>query len=159
MRYLPVPAFLLVLLLPVLVLAQDEPSTVVDLGPVIDTLVAFAVAALTALASYGVHYLRRKLGIELDDAARNALNNALYRGIEYAAGFAGGLIPRNIDARNALIAEASNYVIRSTPDALARFGITPERLRELIEARLGMMPHEDEPDGEPDVGDAAPGAA
>lgn len=136
MRRLYAPTFFVLFLFPAVAFAQDAPSTVIDLGPLIEALLALAAAAITAFAGFGVRYLQRKLGIALDEDSRRALMNALNRGVDFALNRAGGLLPREIDARNALVAEAANYVIRSTPDALARFGITPERLREMIEARL-----------------------
>ena len=41
-----------------------------------------------------------------------------------------------VELRNAAVAAAVSYVIQSVPGALARFRITPERLADMVRARL-----------------------
>jgi hypothetical protein len=78
--------------------------------------------------------------VKLDESSRQALEGALHKGATWALGKARDATSKvDVHTKNAAIAMAANYVVSSTPDALARFGITPDRLKELVEARVSEI--------------------
>lgn len=77
------------------------------------------------------------INVKLDENSRKALEGALEKGATWALGKARDATSKiSVQTKNAAVAMAANYVIASTPDALARFGVTPDRLKELVEARV-----------------------
>ena len=80
----------------------------------------------------------RKLKLGADNEVRAYLERALASGVNYAANRAReqGQDLSTIDVRNTTVREAVSYVVAHTPDALARFNVTPDALAELVRARL-----------------------
>lgn len=108
------------------------------LGLTLIELVAAALAALlVGLAVRGLRWLGLAVEHEHRDALERAIRAGLGHGIERAAGGALARL-REPPTRQAAVAEAAAYVLRSTPDALARFGIGPQRLAEMVAARLAI---------------------
>ncbi|WEV89364.1 hypothetical protein H10PHJ05_63 [Aeromonas phage HJ05] len=112
---------------------------VVDLGPLVELLVSFLLVGLMAVVTFGVKYLKRRIGLadgEMDAQVRDYLETALHNGLRYAVGKA---VPSTIavNGSNAkVIADAASYVAKAVPDALTRFDLTPDKLEQMLEARL-----------------------
>jgi hypothetical protein len=137
-------AALLVALAPLPALADAAGvNTAVDLS----TLASGVIAALGATAlwvgravtSALIGYLAQKTKLELDDHTRAYLDQALERAVQYAQSSAERLVgpaASAIDVHNAVVAHAVNYAVDRVPDALAHFGLTPEALTGMVEARI-----------------------
>lgn len=101
---------------------------------------AIMTALIVGLVGIVLELLRRKLGISIEDSQRQALQTALTN----AAGLAvnrldSALAGKTVTTKNEAVDEAINYVLRSAPDAVARFGLTPSAIREKIEAKLAQI--------------------
>ena len=107
-------------------------------------LVEVASVIISAAVLWLVGTVKAKFNIEIDarhrDALQAALTNAAGLVINRAGGMAGAL---SLPSRNPLIIEGVDYVVKSAPDALKHFGITPEAagavLTEKLEAKIGVM--------------------
>jgi len=113
----------------------------VDLTPLVQTLSALALAALTAATPYLVALLRRYLHISLTATQAAALQTAADAGAKAAY----GLIATNaasyadVTIRNAALAKGVQHVMASVPDAMAALGITPDHVQEMVAARFGGL--------------------
>ena len=140
-------ALALALILPAIAHASDA---TVPLGPWFDMLKPYIEAALmpvvAAVAGWLVYRFERFTGVEIDAKNREALQSAMDVAVAWAINRLGDKArAASLEARHELIAMAADYVRRSTPDALAYFGISAARLAEMVEARLD--PRRDEGGG------------
>jgi hypothetical protein len=124
-------------------LAQEAPPApgVIDFTPILNELSL----ALASMIGAGLLYLlklvrdwfKARTGVELqisDEQVRVVLDKAIQYGIALVLGRLGNRA--QIGVSNAQLAQIANYVIAAVPGALANFGITPERLQDMIRARL-----------------------
>lgn len=110
-------------------------KTVVE--PIVLTLVGVLVPALLA---YLASLLKSKTGIDLDadmrkrvqDAALNAAGSVLAK----AEAPIGNLV---IDVKHPLVKQGVDLLISKVPDAIAYLGLTPEKLAEIIQGKLGIL--------------------
>lgn len=104
--------------------------------PYIVEIVGILVAAVVG---WIVKLIRDKIGLDIEarhrEALQTALNNAAGLIIGKGENLAGKL---KITVQNDAIAEAVSYVLKGAPDALAYFGVTPDRVRQMIEAKVGI---------------------
>jgi hypothetical protein len=105
------------------------------LTPYLVELVAIVIAGAVAWATKKFHDLT---GITIEAKHREALQSALNNGAKLII----DRIPATgtIDVKSPAMATAINYVIKSVPDAVAFFGLTPERIGELLKPKLMVPP-------------------
>lgn len=125
----------------------------IDLTPLVQALAALALAALSAATPYFVPLLRRYLHLKLTTAQASAIQTAADVGAQAAYGYlaTNAADYRNITIRNEALAKGVQHVMASTPDALTALGITPDHVRQMVEARFGGLLAND-----PNVSIAAP---
>lgn len=121
--------------------AQEATGGVIDFSPIINELAlavaTVASAALLYLAKLGRDWFKARTGVELqisDEQMRAVLDKAIQYGIALAVGRLSG--KATLTVANAQVAQIANYVIAAVPGALKNFGITEERLQDMIRARL-----------------------
>ena len=134
------------------VLASAATSTMLDLAPVLTRLAEALCTILAALAvpifwaGWGWIQNRFKLSaLEIDDATRATVDQGLEKALGYgiaqlhaeAAALTGGGL--TIDVKSQILKSAASFALDHIPDALAHFGITPDQLAGMVEARLGML--------------------
>ncbi len=109
----------------------------IDLSPLTSVGIEILAAVLLALGSYGVYRLNKWLGLKADSEVRTYLDMALYRAVEYGKGQANAKAGKmTVKTSNEVVTAAVTYAVAAVPDALERFGITPEKLADMIRARL-----------------------
>lgn len=111
----------------------------IDFGPIlVDAVIPALSAVLLALGSVAIRWLSKRLKLAADAEVRRYLEAALEHGVSYGAAKATELAQDGgkVAVRNAAVARAAQYVLDHVPDALRHFDITPERLEQMIEARL-----------------------
>lgn len=116
-----------------------DQSTVVDISGLLDIGIKLGGAVIAALLVVAYRRLSVWAGVSLEEKDRAAIDQAIANGIGLAvqrASEAGRNIAR-VDVQSRMLAEIYNYAAPKVPDALARFGITPDGLKERIKARLG----------------------
>ncbi|HEY7575954.1 MAG TPA: hypothetical protein VH855_00045 [Acetobacteraceae bacterium] len=113
----------------------------VDLTPLVQALAALALAAVTAAAPYFSVLLQRYLHVRLTATQAAAVQTAAEVGAKAAYGYIAenAASYRDVAIRDAAIAKGVQHVVASTPDALTALGITPEHLRNMVEARFGGL--------------------
>lgn len=121
-------------------------STIVDLSPIVQTVVGLLSAVVMGLGGLAIHalnvWLSAKTGHQNlinEDTVRGYLHSALDNAVHYAVGKIGSGDWSKIDVKNALIAEAASYALAHVPDALAYFKIDEKGLEDLIIAKLGKL--------------------
>lgn len=120
-------------------LAAEAAPVAVDLRPLIDTASQVLIGLLSGAGLWLVRIVAAKLKIQADAQATAALERAILNGItlgghkvaELAAGKVG-----EVFIRNALVGEATKYVIGTMPDTVKRFGLTQEKVQDLVLSRL-----------------------
>lgn len=121
--------------------AQTETQVIVGelIQPWLEMLFSAAIILITALIGWLTAMIKRKTGIEVEAAHREALQTALTNGA--------GLILNKIgahantvtfDAKHPAIKAGVEYVIASVPDAVGNFELKPEQLAEKLVAKLGL---------------------
>lgn len=131
----------LCLLLVVPMLAQAADGSTVNLGGLWDSIQPFvasvAEGAIAAVIGWVALRVHKWTGINIEARHREALHSAAITGVNLALSRARELAAlTKVDARTAVVAEAYSWVTRSVPDALLYLGVTPEKTRDLLEAKL-----------------------
>jgi hypothetical protein len=113
----------------------------IDLTPLVQALAALALAAMIAATPYLAPLLRRYLHIRLTATQAASVQAAAAAGAQAAYGYivANAASYRDVTTRNAAIARGVEHVIASTPEALTALGVTPEHVRNMVEARFGGL--------------------
>lgn len=121
----------------------------VDLSGLLSLLqeIALAVGGVlaTALVAFLVVWVKRKTGIEIDAAARQVIEGALQRAVEYGVQVAREKLGNHataVEIRSEVLRAALDYAVKAAPDSLKHFGITPERIRDMLMARLSVFESE-----------------
>ena len=119
--------------------AAEASSTTVSLSPVFDLIFnTLAVVLVPVLSLLARRYILRYFDLQDDKAAVAAVNAALEKGTSMALAkvrLAAKKI-EDFEVQNAAIGTVANYALAQVPDAIVRFGLTPEQLRDMALARL-----------------------
>lgn len=135
---------LAVLALALLTPASFAQGTTIAVLPIWKALEPYILAVLAPLAVAIVGILaelvRRKLNLDIEARHREALQTALTNAAGLAISQIGAaLADRKVDVRSPVIAAAVNYVIEAAPDAVRKFGLTPEALAEKVAAKIPQV--------------------
>jgi hypothetical protein len=129
---------------PVFAFAQEAPATTVDIAPAVQGVLGYVSAAIGAVVMGAIGIVSARFyswaGISIEARDREALHSAIMTGVNGALGKISGLIGgRAVDVHSTVLAEALRYVLASVPDAVRRFGLGEDRLREMIAAKLAQI--------------------
>lgn len=110
----------------------------IDLTPLMGPVLELVAAAVTGVVGVA---LRRWLGLKADNEVRSYLDSALNRAVLYGLNKAKDEFGQldKVTVRNAALDAAARYAVEAVPDALQRFRITPQRLRDLVMARMDLI--------------------
>jgi hypothetical protein len=129
---------------PVLAQTVAPPVTVVPLDGIWATALPFLQAILgvvvTAFIGWAAAKFTSKTHVDIEAAYRDSLHSAAMTGVNLALAKIGGIVgSMTIPAKDAVIAEAAGWVIKSVPDALKYLQITPDSVERLIESKLNAL--------------------
>jgi hypothetical protein len=112
-----------------------------DLTSLVQALAALALAALTSTAPYLAPLLRRYLHVQLTATQAASIQSAADAGAQAAYGYivASASNYRDVTIRNAALATGVQHVISSVPQAMTALGVTPDHVRQMVEARFGGL--------------------
>ena len=118
-----------------------DSTTIVYAEPFIELLLPFIQAiVLGVLVPVAVAFFLKKLNLDMEaqhrDALQTSLTNAAGLLIQKGAAQAGKL---TVDVKSAQMAAAIRYVQDSAPDAVKRWGLTPEAIAEKVRAKLPQV--------------------
>jgi len=138
---LPVLAIIALLVSATFALAQGTEVRVSDLvAPWAEMLVGAMAILLTAIIGWAAAQLKARTGIDIEAHHREALQTALTNAAGLALmKFGGSLADKKLDLRHPLIKDGILYVNNAVPDAVRKFGLTPEQLAEKLVAKLGLV--------------------
>lgn len=117
---------------------MEETRYAIDIAPLLLELLSALAAVLLAAGTWAIKRLATKFGLENDAKIRSYLEDALVSGIEFGKKKVEKAIEGmdDVQIKDKVVAEAASYVVKGVPDALRHFGVTEERLKEMLLARL-----------------------
>jgi hypothetical protein len=110
-----------------------------DMEPMILSVVS---VIITGLIGWAATLFQSATTIKIQDSWREAIHSAAMTGITAALhrfdGSAGDLTPAG---KTAIIGDASNWVLRSVPEAVKGLGLDkhPDKIRQIVESKLGLL--------------------
>ncbi len=116
----------------------------IDVIPFLDYIVGLLGVVVAAVIGVVGKKLSEKYNLEIEDRHRVVLQETLGYGLLLAMNKAKEVYKDTIPltVRNEVVGTALKHIVKSTPDALKKFGIDPstpegnKRIHEMIEARL-----------------------
>ncbi|MBB4092478.1 hypothetical protein HGG72_08550 [Ochrobactrum pecoris] len=125
-------------------LAQDA-ATSVKASTIFDVFMPYIQEAAFALIAAAVGWLLVKwtklTGLSIEASHRDALQTALKNAVNFGLNKLEDKADKaSIDVKSAVLAAGIDYVLKSVPDAVKFFGLSPERLADLLEAKLHIYP-------------------
>lgn len=100
--------------------------------PIVSTLLGGALLWLSKL-------LKDKFGLQIEAAQRDALQTALTNAAGLILSKVGGKLDEtNVGPNSPIVRSAVDYVLRSAPEALDYFGLSPTDIAEKIQAKMGL---------------------
>jgi hypothetical protein len=128
-------------------------STGVDFTPFAEQVIAVAVAVLTIMAGIVSKFAISKMAsaTKMQDSQFEALladrvNDILLKSIDFAESWSKAQVAdansplKNVEINNFFVEQAVKYAMRSMPDLIAYFKLTPDRLENMVRSRLnGVM--------------------
>jgi hypothetical protein len=113
------------------------------LSPILNELIQLLASAILGLGSWAIVRVLRWLRLSEDEKVRGYLNAALDNAVGWAVADLRRRMPSaelgpgvGHAARVGVVNEAASYIAQRVPDALKRFGVTPEGVRDMVEKRL-----------------------
>lgn len=119
-------------------------DTVVTVGPLWDALVPYIASGMgliiTAAATWASYQFQRLTNMKLDQNARDALHSAAMTGVNLALNKAGvAAHEASFHIENAIIGEATGWVLKSVPDALKRLDISPDKVAAIVTSKIAAL--------------------
>jgi hypothetical protein len=124
-------------------------QTTVDMRPTVNSILEYTAAALTTvltvLAGFGIRFVAARIGMsnsELEASLMARLNDIIHKGIDYAYIAATNEVNKQgsgleaVKFDNWFMSLAATYVNRGAPDIIKKFGLSQERIQDMIMARL-----------------------
>lgn len=135
-------ALCLLMLMPMLAHAAE--GATISLGGLWDSLAPFIGAAvegaIAAIIGWVALRIHKWTGVTLEARHREALHSAAVTGANLALSRLGVRASAvTAEVRSAAIAETYSWITRSVPDALVYLGVTPEKTRDIAEAKLNAV--------------------
>lgn len=120
----------------------------VELFPVVQYFTEIVLAVLAAVAVWVGTKFREKLRVDEESRLNHVINEAINAALGFAAvKFEEQGKRLTYSTKNEFKATAAQYVVKGVPKALTYFGLTVERVEEMIESRLAGRVQKD-PEGE-----------
>lgn len=120
-------------------------TEVIEFGPTLSVILQGLAGVLLAVGTWAVKLLADKLGLEKDDKVRQYLNDAIKNGVEFGKKKAKEELSdadwTRIETKNVLLAHAAGYVLSKVPDAVKRFKLTEDDIKDLIYSRIDGDPN------------------
>ncbi len=97
-------------------------------------------AAVVAILGWLADMFRRWTGIQIEARHREALHSAAMTGVAAAFSKVGQRADTiTLDVRTALVKEGVEWMLKSVPDALKYFNLSPQTVATLVEAKLNLL--------------------
>lgn len=122
----------------------QAPASTVDVGGLYGVarpyLIDIASTLIVIAGGYITNLLRQKFNLDIDASHRDTLQTAFKNGAGLVINSIGNdLQGKTVDVGSTAVADAVNMVIRSAPDALDHFGITPDSIAQKIVSKIPQV--------------------
>jgi hypothetical protein len=116
------------------------------LAPAIQVLSAVALGAASAMLSYGIGWVKKRTQLEdaeFEKVLADRANDIVHRGIAYAISALENEVKKQgsgitaVKVDNIFLRIAMDYIRSAMPDIIKKFNLTPDRVRDMILARIG----------------------
>ncbi len=134
-------ALMALVLFPLPALAQTTVNLLPIFEPVLSAVATTIGLAAVWLLNKAIDAFRARVGIELEDQHRVALQEAILYGVSYGENKALAVLRKHgsaVDFKTELMAAAAEYIASAVPEAIEYFEISEKRLVEMIESRVGV---------------------
>lgn len=115
-------------------------TALIDLGPLLTVLLQALGGVVLAVAGWAVWKVQQKFGLENEEKLRNTVMEVVERGVTYGKNKANEELNdadwTKIETKNALVGHAANYVLTKVPDAVKKFKLTEDEVKDLVLAKL-----------------------
>ncbi|MCV6574612.1 MAG: hypothetical protein OIF58_02660 [Cohaesibacter sp.] len=118
-------------------------AATIDLSPLTSVAAGFAQTFVEVIAAVLVGAFswaaKKFFGLQIDAKQRESLHGAIERGIGAALDVLSqkAKTKNSFDVDHEIVALVANYVIKMSPEAVKYFGLTSEKLAEVIKAKFG----------------------
>lgn len=114
----------------------------VDIMVILEALLYLVGAGVGVVAMVALNKVADKFNVDIDGKRNDLIDQAIERGIAFAKQ---KLVERGTDldfkTENEFVLSVIEYVIQGVPKALTHFGLTPERVEEMVRSRIaGQLP-------------------
>lgn len=115
----------------------------IDISPITNSVITGLGTVLTVFVGWAGWYVKNWVAskvdltnTQMDEQLQQMFNEYAARAIAYAESSLKGAIPTKVEVDDPFVSAAAGYLTRSWPDFVKRVGMTPERIRDAIIARL-----------------------
>lgn len=126
------------LTIPIAAFAQDAAVPVEKITGILQPYLVEIVSVLIAAAvAFVARQVTKITGIQIEANHRDALQSALENGARLILDRLDQQVAgKTINVKSAPLADGINYVLASVPDAVTYFGLTPDRIGDLLRPKL-----------------------
>lgn len=113
-------------------------TTTIDLAPVLTPLIQIAGIALAGVVTWLAGRAATYFHVSTQNALLQRVVDIADRGIAYGQQVVTEKVAAGakVDVKNAVLAEATNYVLTKAPDAVASLGMTNQHVADMVLAKL-----------------------
>lgn len=109
-------------------------------GPWLTQIAGAVSLVLMGFLGWVAEVIRQKTGLQIEAFRSETLQTALTNGAgKIIVSVGDKLKDIRFDVRSPVIKEAVDYVLRSAPDAVKYFGLSPDQIAEKLLAKLGVI--------------------
>jgi len=108
-------------------------------APLLDVAIQLLASILLGVGSWAAWRVTTWLRLSNDEKVRGYLNTALENAVTWAANEARRRVLPDSAPAPPDPQDAVQYVVQRVPGALQHFGITPDGVRQMVEARLARL--------------------
>lgn len=118
-------------------------AATIDITPVTDQLIQLAILVATALLGWATWYVKnwvaKRVDLDqttIDEQIQSLFNEAAARAMAYAATITKDALPKTVETQGTFVTIAAKYLVSHWPELLKKAGLTDEKIKTAILARL-----------------------
>lgn len=138
-----------------------------DLTPLITPILEVMAVALGGLAgallTFGIGFIKAKTNLndaEFEKVLADRANDIVHRGIQYAINALENEVKKpgsgisSVKVDNIFLSIALNFIVAHMPDIIRKFNLTPDKIQNMVLARIGDYSDKVQPEGAAATGTA-----
>ena len=117
-------------------------TVLIDFGPLVVVGIEVLAGLLLAVGSWGAYKLTQYLDLKNEEQLRNVVMSAIERGVNYGKNKALEEVKdadwAEYETKNKLVGHAAQYVLTKVPNAVKKFKLTEDQIKDLVLAKLDV---------------------